>query len=269
MPIFMPTTQRQPRLAWALLPAMILSACATATPPPAPPSAPQSPTTELTIPDNAKPIIDRLVKQYAPLQGLTVIARHLIQKQSRVLHESMRQLTFAKPNKFRIDVDGKVIVTSDGNACWQFNREMLGYNQVPAPQSMTQAMTDIPTLGGGSISGAGGLVAALLSVNARTALLDNIDAISVFPADDDDILVLQIKANRGTVRKGTRIVLHIPKAGPAWIVQADLLPQKDMPVHTRIVFEQWTPSKPPSNAFELDPQALKLNTLDSPEKTTP
>ena len=193
------------------------------------------------------------------------MARHQMKGESRILHESVRQLTFAKPNKFRIDVGGKVLDTSDGSACWQFNRERLGYNQVPAPQSMTQAMADIPALGGGS----GSLVATLLSANPRTALLDNIDTLSVLPADDDDILVLQIKANRGTARKGTRIILRIPKAGPAWISQADIIPQADMPVHTRIVFEQWTPSDLPATAFELDPRSLKLNTLDTAEKTTP
>lgn len=130
---------------------------------------------------------------------------------------------------------------------------------------MSDAMTAIHVLGSGSIAGSSGIIAALLSADPHTALLRNVDQISVFQAGNDAVLVLQIGGNQGTIHKGTRIGLFIPKTGPAWIAQADIIPLNAQ-VHTRIVFEDWTPSEAPAEAFALDPRALKLNTLDSTEQ---
>jgi hypothetical protein len=277
MPLFCLSTHVSKHLLWLVLPTIVVSASSVTLafdkPPAMPPvtepaSAPTEtppPTIELPpLSEDAKRILDRLLKQYENLPGLSVIARHRIQAPDRVLHESTRTLAFAQPNRFRVNENGTLLATSDGAQCWIFDRQKGGYNEMEPPASMTRAIADIRVLGGGDVAGSGGLVAALLSTNQRLNLLGNVSQVDVMPAGDDDLLILHVRKNRGTVRSGTRIGLFIPKAGPAWLAQADIIP-KDVTVHTRVVFEKWAPSAEPADAFALNANALKLKVLDQPK----
>jgi len=145
--------------------------------------------------------------------------------------------------------------------------DKTGYGELKAPASLPEAMRTVPVLGGGSIGSSGGIVAALLSPDPMDALLRYASSVEVKEMGTDDLLIIEMGESPGTLRTGTRVGLFIPKSGPPWIAQVDLIPP-ETPVYTRIVFEDWTASSSPASNFELDPQALRIAPL-SLESTTP
>ena len=236
---------------------------------PAPTATQPDPRPELRaqVDARAKAVLERLISHYATFDGLSVVAKHRIKAPSRILHEQVRLLDIVKPNRFRVEADGRILTTSDGTHCWMLMPDKTGYGELKAPASLSEAMQTVPALGGGSIGGSGGIVAALLSPAPMEALLRYAARVEVKDMGTDDLLIIEMSEVPGTLRPGTRVGLFIPKNGPAWIAQADIIPP-DVQVHTRIVFENWTPSSSPASAFELDPQALRIAPL-SLRPTTP
>lgn len=210
------------------------------------------------VSDAAAPVLDRLLNQYGPLNGVSVVARHRIQAPDRILNETVRMVYIDKPDKFKVDENGITLAVSDGTDCRIFNRSTQQWDTAPVPASLPEAIRDVRALGGGSIAGSGGIVAALLSDDPRATLLDNVDRVEHRSVESDDLLILHIRDKMGTVRKGTRVGLFIPREGPAWIAQADIIPP-GVTVHTRIAFEDWKPSDTPASAVALTPETSPLN----------
>ncbi len=261
------------------LTATVLLACCTgllaaddapAAPPPAdqPSKAPVDPLAGVSIAEPAKPVLDRVFKQYAGHKGLSVVARHRIQAPDHVLHESVRIVECGKPNMFKVTGGDRVIAACDGKTCWKLEPNKVQYRPFPVPKDFPEALRTMPVLGGGSIGGSGGIVAALLSPNPKVALLRDAASVEHIDAGNDDLLIITIKSTPGTLRPGAKIGLFVPKTGPAWIAQTDVI-QPQTTVHTRIAFEQWKPMNAPAEAFTLDPEALRLAPPAPPPVTTP
>jgi len=219
------------------------------------------------VDERSKAVLERLIKHYATFDGLSVVARHRIKAPSRILHEQVRHVNIVKPNHFRVEANGRVLTIGDGKHCWMLMPDKTGYGELKAPASLPEAMRTVPVLGGGSIGSSGGIVAALLSPDPMDALLRYATSVEVKNMGTDDLLIIEMSDSPGTLRTGTRVGLFIPKNGPPWIAQADLIPP-GVQIYTRIVFENWTPSASPASNFELDPQALRIAPL-SLEPTTP
>ena len=225
---------------------------AATTPAAATEQTPGPPAATVTIDASAKPVLDRLIAQYKPLKGVSVVAMHQIKAPNRILDETARAIWIERPNRFRVDAQGVTLAQCDGNTCTIFNRQTGAMDVVPTPADLPDAIKQVRVLGGGSIAGSGAIVSALLSPEPLKTLLNNVSRVEHTTHRQDDVLVLHLREDRGTVRAGTRVALFIPHSGPAWIAQADVIP-KDIVVHTRIAFQDWTPVEPTGPASDQPP----------------
>ena len=240
---------------------LAVTLCGTAQAQDAPHKAPDttpSPTFTPDVSPEARAVLDRVIKHYAPFKGIKCTARHQITAPTRIIHEQVRGIEIVKPSCFRITADGYILTTSDGRTRWRVNRQEGAYYNAPAaPASLFKAIREARELGGESIAGSGGLVTALMCKKPMDVLTRDMSSVSVRQMGDNQVLIFKVAKMIGTVRAGTMIGVVVPAAGPAWIRQADIVPP-DGEIFTRVVFEGWAPCDLSPEAFELDPELPRM-----------
>jgi hypothetical protein len=219
------------------------------TPPPAEPvvvkAAPLPP-----ISASAQILLDRLTSHFAPLPGVKVTAKHRIEAPNkRILNENTREIVIIKPNKIKVTQDGMPFLVCDGTDAWMVPQQGVTFDTLKAPPTLPDCITEFRALGNGGIAGSGGLVAALLSPNAISELLKEVDALSVIQKGDDDLLILQIGPHSKRLRKGLRLGIFIPRDGDPWPSQMDVIPPAAT-VFTRIAFSDWSVSGALPTSFD-------------------
>jgi hypothetical protein len=222
--------------------------------PPTPPDEPvsvETPPRELPqIPANAKAVLDRMVAHFAPLPGVKVTAKHRIEAPNNtILHESVREIVIVKPNKISVSQDGIPFLVSDGTNAWTLPSRGTVFDELKAPATLPDCITEFRALGNGGIAGSGGLVAALLCQNALSELLKEVDRVSSVQKGDADLLILRIGNQSKRLREGLRLGIFVPRAGDPWPLQLDVIPP-GAEVFTRIAFSGWSVPEAITSTFE-------------------
>ena len=215
--------------------ALLTASIAIAETPPTPPPASAS----ITINEPTQQVLSRLAKQFADLPGVQATAKHRIQAPNKtILHESVREITIVKPNRIKVMQDGIPLLVSNGTTAWTIPSSGTTFAEHVAPATLPDCIEKFLALGNGGVAGSGGLMAALLSPNPIQELLREADAVSAMPKGDDDLLVIRIGPGAKRLREGLRLGIFIPRSGPAWPAQMDIIPP-GAEVFTRVAFTDW------------------------------
>ena len=239
-----------------MLHVLVLSTAFLAHGQPVPPAAPVEPVVADTTPrplppisDSARVVLDRMIAHFAPLPGVRAIAKHRIEAPNKtILHETVREIVIVKPNRISVTQNGIPFLVSNGTDAWTLPQQGTVFNELKAPATMPDCITEFRALGNGGIAGSGGLVAALLSPNALGELLKEVDQVGCVQKGEDDLLILRIGSWSKRLRDGLRLGIFVPRNGDPWPSQLDVIPP-GAEVFTRIAFSDWSVADPLSTEF--------------------